>query len=51
MISPAKEYALGEDVLTFFRRLAERQNDSRSNGGGRNSMISPAKDGHRSRRC
>ncbi len=32
-----QKFALGEDVLAFFRRLAERQQtqtDSRSNGGG-----------------
>lgn len=31
------KYALGEDVLAFFRRLADRQQaptDNRSNGGG-----------------
>ena len=27
------KYALGEDVLSFFKRLAESQTDNRSNGG------------------
>jgi hypothetical protein len=27
------KYCLGEDVLAFFKRLAERQTDSRSTGG------------------